>query len=172
MASIKEAIEEVIEESYLLNLTTEEIRQDFEKFIETCFEVIKSNVRNPDSLAELNKELAREKTCILIDEFGGSEGGIPLYTDDSNKDVPSTGFAEKVARRKCLILKAIAESDPKLVRLIDEHRFSGEIPNRQDRKLIIQRDKGELRMLLLQIGYGVTVAVIILLMYLGLSLKP
>ena len=46
MASIKEAIEEVIEESYLLNLTKEEIRQDFEKFIETCFEVIKSNVRN------------------------------------------------------------------------------------------------------------------------------
>ena len=171
MANVKEAVEEVIEESYLLNLTTEEIRRDFEKFVETCFQVIKSNVRNPDSLAELNKELAREKTYVLIDEHGGSKG-LTHDTDDSNVNVPSTRFSEKVARRKCLILKAIAEIDPKLVRLIDEHRFSGEIPNQPDRDIRVRPDRGELRMMLLQIGYGVTVAVIILLMYLGLSLKP
>ena len=51
MANVKEAIEEVIEESYLLNLTAEEIRRDFEKFIETCFSVIKSNVRDRDAIA-------------------------------------------------------------------------------------------------------------------------
>ena len=56
MANVKEAIEEVIEESYLLNLTAEEIRRDFEKFIDTCFLVIKSHVQDRDTLAGLNKE--------------------------------------------------------------------------------------------------------------------
>ena len=171
MANVKEAIEEVIEESYLLNLTAEEIRRDFEKFIETCFAVIRSNVRDRESVAELNKELAREKTCILIAEHDGLKEASEM-SGDSGIRVPISGFAEKVARRKCLILKVIAEIDPKLVRLIDEHRFSGELPNEPVGTIKVRPDREQLRMLILQMGYGVTVAVIVLLMYLGLSLNP
>jgi hypothetical protein len=91
--------------------------------------------------------------------------------------VPISGFAEKVARRKCLILKAIAEIDPKLVRLIDEQRFGGDFPDESKRKIKNKNIKSninreQLRTHMLQIGYGVTVAVIVLLMYLGLSLNP
>ena len=171
MANVKEAIEEVIEESYLLNLTAEEIRRDFEKFIETCFLVIKSNVRDRDVIAELNKELAREKTCVLIEEHEGLKGTSEVAGDSSIR-ASTSRFAEKVARRKCFILKAIAEIDPKLVRLIDEHRFSGELLNESVGTIKNRPNREQLRMYILQIGYGVTVAVIILLMYLGLSLNP
>ena len=176
MANVKEAIEEVIEESYLLNLTAEEIRRDFEKFIDTCFLVIKSQVQDRDTLAGLNKELAREKTCVLIAEHDGVRETTET-SGGSDISVPISGFAEKVARRKCLILKAIAEIDPKLVRLIDEQRFGGDFPDESKRKIKNKNIKSsinreQLRTHMLQIGYGVTVAVIVLLMYLGLSLNP
>ncbi len=171
MANVKEAIEEVIEESYLLNLTAEEIRRDFEKFIETCFDVIRSNVQDRDTIAGLNKELAREKTCILIEEFGGLKETADA-SGDSNVSTPVSGFAEKVARRKCLVLKAIAEIDPKLVRLIDEQRFGGDFQDEPVRKIKKKPNREQLRMQMLQIGYCITVAVIVLLMFLGLSLNP
>ena len=66
MSKVKEAIEEMIEESYLLGLSEDEIRQDFKRFIDTCFHVVQENVKDRDVISQLAESLAREQTCILI----------------------------------------------------------------------------------------------------------
>ena len=58
----KDAIEEMIEESYLLGLSEEEILADFSRFIDTCYTVIQGNVKSREALSRLAENLAREKT--------------------------------------------------------------------------------------------------------------
>jgi len=173
MSSVKEAIEEIIEESYLLGLSEDEIRQDFKRFIDTCFTVIQSHVKNREVISGLTEDLTREKTCILIADHAG-EGDSEVSVDgveDVGEGVQEA-FAEKVARRKRLILKAIADYDPQLVRLIDEQRFQGDV--RVERKLRIKkrRDWEQHRILFLKLGYATTVVLITLLIYLGLIQNP
>ena len=60
MSRVKEAIEEAIEESYLRGLSDEEIRSDFKRFIDTCFSVLKSNVKDRESISALTEELAAD----------------------------------------------------------------------------------------------------------------
>ena len=82
MSSVKDAIDEMIEESYLLGLSEEEIRRDFLRFIDTCYQVIHANLKDGALISSLTEDLAREKTCILIadrasqtDADGGHEMG-------------------------------------------------------------------------------------------------
>ena len=127
MSRVKEAIEEVIEESYLRGLSDKEIRSDFKRFIDTCFSVLQSNVKDRESIGTLTEELAREKACILIaDHALDSQGDAAVAGTSGVSGETQEVFAEKVARRKRLILKAIAEYDPDLVRLIDAQRFQGD----------------------------------------------
>ena len=87
---------------------------------------------------------------------------------------PEEAFAEKVARRKRTILKAIADYDPQLVRLIDEQRFQGEITEvvRPKFKLHTGHNWEHHRQLLLKFGYVTTVVLIVLLIYLGFIQSP
>ena len=124
MPNVKEAINELIEESYLMGLSEREIRQDFEHFLETCFAVIHDNVKDREAITGLSENLAREKTVILIADHSEAGGESEIGAGDAGKN-SSEVFAEKVARRKRLILKIIAQYDPNLVRLIDEQRFQG-----------------------------------------------
>ena len=83
-------------------------------------------------------------------------------------------FAERVAHRKRMILKTIADYDPQLVRLIDEQRFQGEIKEvvRPKFKLRTGYNWEHPRQLLLKFGYATTVVLIILLIYLGFIQSP
>ena len=71
MSRVKDAIEEMIEESYLVGLSDDEIRTDFSHFIDTCFGVLQRNVRDRAAISGLAEDLAREKTCILIADRTG-----------------------------------------------------------------------------------------------------
>ena len=173
MANVKDAIEEMIEESYLLGLSEDEIREDFKRFIDTCYTVIEANVKNREAISGLAEGLAREKTCILIadhlDEYEDSFTG-----EASEVKEVQDAFTEKVARRKRMILKAIADYDPQLVRLIDEERFQGEIKEVVRPKFKRRRSYNweDHRQLLLKVGYGTTVLLIVLFIYLGYVLDP
>lgn len=173
MANVKDAIEEIIEESYLLGLSEAEIREDFKRFIDTCYTIIESNVKNREAISGLAEDLAREKTCILIADHSDGEEAV---FDEEGGEVKNAqvAFAEKVARRKRMILKAIADYDPQLVRLIDEQRFQGEIKEvvRPKFKLKQSYNWEQHRQLLLKLGYGTTVVLIILLIYLGFIQNP
>lgn len=173
MSRVKEAIEEAIEESYLRGLSDEEIRSDFKRFIDTCFSVLKSNVKDRESISALTEELAREKTCILIADHAHESQGDTAVADASGVDDESQeGFAEKVARRKRSILKAIADYDPNLVRLIDAQRFQGDGSQEPTVPIKKVRNWEQHRLLFLKWGYAATVALIVLLIYLGIDQGP
>lgn len=173
MSDVKEAIEAIIEESYLLGLSEEEIRNDFKSFIDTCYGVIETNVTDRKAVNGLAESLAREKTCTLISER--SAGTEARGTPPDGEASVETGepFAERVAQRKRLILKTIAEYDPKLVRLIDEERFQGDYKEVTPRRIKIKREGNweRAKFLLLKFGYATTIAVIVLLIYLSFLQK-
>ena len=174
MTRVKEAIEEMIEESYLLGLTEQQIRADFKRFIDTCYAVIEENVQDREAVTDLTEDLAREQTVILIaDRAEGSE--LPLKEKSTAKS-PEEEFSERAARRKRQILRIIAEFDPQLVRLIDEHRFQGELDMEPASGALTRRsswrfswrpDWQRIRLQLLKVGYATTIGIIVLLIYLG-----
>lgn len=176
MSKVREAVEEVIEESYLLGLSEPEIREDFRRFIDTCYSVIHKNVRDRDVVSGLAENLAREQTCILIaDRTEARSKQIDITTPAEGVKAPDEEFPEKVARRKRQILRVIAECDPQLVRLIDAERFQAEAE--QPRRLALRRPAWQpnwqhLRLQLLKVGYATTVAIIIVLIWLGFTNNP
>ena len=185
---VKEAIEEMIEESYLLGLSEQEIRKDFKRFIDACYAVVQENVKDRSIVSGLAENLAREQTVILIaDRAEASGADVPASDlDESAEDEDSDevdrnraatqGFSEKVARRKRQILRIIAKYDPQLVRLIDEQRFQGDGGGDEPPRHSIcppswrgfwKLDGAQLRLQLLKIGYAMTIGVIVLLVWLG-----
>jgi len=175
MSSVKEAIEEMIEETYLLGLSEDEIRRDFSRFIDTCYSVIHAHIRDRGVISGLAEDLARERTCILIAdrtranepraaEPGGAAGAVREPAEPAEET-----FAERVAHRKRSILRAIAAHDPRLVRLIDEQRFQVDLDEPERPRFRLRRlpSLDRYRMLLLKAGYAATVVLIILLIYLG-----
>ena len=119
MTKVKEAIEEVIEESYLLGLSEPEIRRDFKRCIDTCYGVSHDNVKDRDVETGLGESLAREQTFILIADRDDSSEDVAVGQEAGKEQATLEEFSEKVARRKRQILRIIAKFDPKLVRLID-----------------------------------------------------
>lgn len=176
MSRVKEAVDVLIEESYLLGLSEEEIRQDFKRFIESCYAVIETEVKDRSIITGLAENLAREKTCILIADRTemGADVEIQEQEEDDKSEIDS--FAERVAHRKRMILKTIADYDPQLVRLIDEHRFQSNYVEDEEGRSKVQLGRGQnwdqLRLILLKVGYASTVALIIVLIYLGFIQKP
>ena len=179
-SKVKEAIEEMIEESYLLGLSEEEIRQDFKRFIDACYTVVQQNVKDRAVVSGLAESLAREQTVLLIAdraETPAAEPAVGEVDDELAEGVASQEFSEKVARRKRQILRTIAQYDPQLVRLIDAQRFQGEAeePARpalarrvaKTRRPRRQLDWAQVRLQLLKLGYATTIAVIVLLVWLG-----
>lgn len=186
MSKVKEAIEEMIEESYLLGLSEQEIRKDFERFIEACYAVIQENVKDRSVVSGLAENLAREQTVLLIADRAEAPG-IDITVGDTTEDdvaAATQEFSEKVARRKRQILRTIAQYDPQLVRLIDAHRFQGEgeEPSRpafprprrarnfrnwnfRNRRV----DWSQVRLQMLKVGYAMTIAFIIALIWLGFT---
>ena len=187
----KEAIEEMIEESYLLGLSEQEIRKDFKRFIDACYVVIQENVKDRSVVSGLAENLAREQTVILIADRAEAAGpDVTLddlqesapeeETDEQTARAATREFSEKVARRKRQILRTIAQYDPQLVRLIDAHRFQGESdepsrapfprPSRRSWRSRARRvDWTKVRLQLLKVGYATTIALIIVLIWLGFT---
>ena len=173
MSDVKEAIEAIIEESYLLGLSEEEICNDFKSFIDTCYGVIETNVVDRKVINGLAESLAREKTCALISERSAGPEPRTMSTEGQEQLESGELFAERVAQRKRLILKTIAEYDPKLVRLIDQERFQGEYKEVKPRRIKI-KDHGNwerAKFLLLKCGYATTIALIVLLIYMSFIQK-
>ncbi len=162
MADVKDAIEEMIEESYLLGLSEDEILADFSRFIDTCYTVIQDNVKSREALSRLAENLAREKTSTRSADHSTALGKVAA------KDA-QRACAEKAARRKRMVLKAIADYDPHLVRLINEQRFQVDLKEvRPKFKAGPGCDWERCGQLLLKAGFTTVIALILLLLYLRL----
>ena len=166
MADVKDAIEEMIEESYLLGLSEEEILADFSRFIDTCYTVIQGNVKSREALSRLAENLAREKTSTRSPDLPSDIGEGEVPAKDAQR-----ACAEKAARRKRMVLKAIADYDPHLVRLINEQRFQVDLQEEVARpkfKARRGRDWERYGQLLLQVGCITVIALVLFLIYLRL----
>lgn len=161
MADVKDAIEEMIEESYLLGLSEEEILADFSRFIDTCYTVIEDNVKSREALSRLAENLAREKTNTRDADLA-----VPL-AQVAAQDAQRV-CAEKAARRKRMVLKAIADYDPHLVRLINEQRFQVDLREVHKRKVRPSLDWERCGQLALQASITAVIALTLLLIYLRL----
>ena len=179
MTKVQEAIEEIIEESYLLGLSEKEIREDFKQFIDTCYNVIHHNIKDRGVVSNLAENLAREQTVILIADrnAGLPQAGLKETSgNESTKSQTADDFCEKVARRKRQILRTLAKYDPDLVRIIDEHRFQGENDEpvrpafrRKHRRINWKINWSDLRVQMLKVGYAATVGLIVLLIWYSLT---
>ena len=168
MADINESINEMIEESYLLGLSEGEIREDLDRFLEICGKVIRENVQDRGMLERLSEKLARTRALSLIEDRHDSGQG-DLLPDTSGERAAQDRFAEKVARNKRLILRAIRECDPRLEALIEKERFPSpaEKPEAQP-GLVPSKPRGGARDLVLKTCYAVTLLFMLLLVYLVL----
>ena len=158
MQKIRDMVQEAIEESYLLGMTEEEIWADLTRFVELCNRVIREHVRNGKALNELASKLSLVKQDVLTNASSSSKREDLIRPDGRPKSYLEL-LAEKAARNKRLVLKAIEECDPHLVQLIQAQRFLKKEDARPPRRT-------GWRVILLRVGYGLLALCIALLLYL------
>ena len=173
MANIRESINEMIEESYLLGLTENEIKEDLDNFVEICGKVIHENVHGRKQMQKLTEKLARARALSLIEDHGEStlpDGEDRFPIEETAVQSSKERFAEKVARNKRLILRTIRECDPKLEQLIEQERYPGQSTEYISQSLPIDQPpfKSRAKDLFLKTCYVVTLLFILLLVYLVL----
>jgi hypothetical protein len=170
MPDIRESIDEMIEESYLLGLSESEIRADLDRFVEICGRVVYEHIRDRKQMQQLTEKLARARALSLIEDRQDDE----LRTSEPEDEEPVVRsardrFVERVARNKRLILKAIRECDPRLEGLIDQARFPATGKRlTPDDPPAEPRPKAKARDLFLKTCYAVVLLAVLLLIYLML----
>ncbi|MBT3604898.1 MAG: hypothetical protein HN521_17705 [Candidatus Latescibacteria bacterium] len=160
-----EYIEEAIEESYLIGLNEEEIRTNLNQFIDTCGQVIREHMHDKQQMQMLAEKLARARALSLIeDRQDGEWDEIQPVSDQPN-------LAERVARNKRLILRAISESDPRLIEKIEKARFPKDqqkTPDANQQAWTGTTTTNKTSHLLVKIGSLAAILIILLIIYLSL----
>lgn len=160
-----EHIEEAIEESYLIGLNEDEIRTNLNQFIDTCGQVIRAHMHDKQQMQMLAEKLARARALSLIEDRQDGEWNEiqPVSAQPS--------LAERVARNKRLILRAISECDPKLIEKIEKARF----PKKQEKEPDPRQQAwtgaattNKTNRLLVKVGSLVAIIIILLIIYLSL----
>ena len=165
-----EYIEEIIEESYLLGLSESDIRSNLDRFVETCGRVIRANVHNKKQMHALAEKLARARALSLIEDQQEGDGTEDLFPKDNPLKSPREQLAEKVARNKRLILRAIGGCDPKLVDLIEKERFPRQTQDPLPPMAMPIAPSGQrtFKDLVLKVSYVVALVFVLLIIYLVL----
>ncbi|MBI4531574.1 MAG: hypothetical protein HY709_08625 [Candidatus Latescibacteria bacterium] len=166
MTEVHEAIEEVIEESYLLGLTESEIREDIGRFVETCWKVIRKHVKDKRLMNELAERLEEARASVLIADQIESTGKGGMLKSDGTPKTHQELIAERAARNKRRLLRAIRECDPKLVELIEKERYR-HVRSQHEGEFILPsgRRPHTMRLLILKGCYIVTILFMLLLIY-------
>lgn len=168
MPDIRESIDEMIEESYLLGLSESEIRADLDRFVEICGRVIHNNIHDRKQMQVLAEKLARARTLELIEERREDEEDQPPAVEGTVKSSRQR-FARRVARNKRLILRTMRDCDPKLERLIEQERFPGGSERELRAELPVKvESRSRFKVLLLKTCYVSTLLLVLLLVYLVL----
>jgi len=166
MQKVQDAIEELIETSYLLGMSEQEIREDLGYFIGLCGKVLRAHVQNKKTMNELAAKLN-----VIKEEVFADGKVLPdrekMRRADGTMMSSTEWLAERAARNKRLILKAIEECDPRLVALIQKERFYGGASHPAlgvDGRYALRSRK--IKLLLLKIAYVIAVVCVFLLAYL------
>ncbi len=167
MPEASETIDQLIEESYLLGLSEEEIRADLDRFVEVCGKVIRQHVHDRKQMQELAQKLARTRALSLIEDQQDDDD-LPIEDQGEDRSARER-FAEKVARNKCLILKTIRDCNPQLEELIEKERYPSLIQDSEG-PLPFNSGSGKTtaRDMFFKVFYVVTLLFVLLLVYLVL----
>lgn len=161
MAEIKEAIETMIQESYLLGLSEPEIVEDLQRFVRRCVDVIGQNVKDKRAAEQLKAKLKFIGTRALVPNTTGEN----VFKTDGTMKTSRELLAEQAARHKRLMLKMIGEYDPKLVRAIERERYH-RIPKSQIRSG--RRMRARTKLLILRVCYLILVVFLLILIYIAI----
>tara|TARA_B100001964_G_C14031887_1_gene508660 strand:- start:162 stop:692 length:531 start_codon:yes stop_codon:yes gene_type:complete len=171
MPSTNQRIDQLIEESYLLSLSEEEIRSDLDRFVEVCGKVIRENVHDRKQMQELAQKLARARALSLIEDHHEDDDELsiaePFEIEDESRS-PKEIFAEKVARNKCLILKTIRDCSPGLEDLIDKERYPALADESESPLPLSTGTRQSPKDTVFKVFYVVTLLFVLLLVYLVL----
>jgi hypothetical protein len=160
-----EHIEEAIEESYLIGLNEDEIRTNLNQFIDTCGQVIREHMHDKQQMQMLAEKLARARALSLIEDRQDGEW------DEIQPVSAQPNLAERVARNKRVILRAISECDPKLIDKIEKARFPKDqqkAPDAGQQAWTGAVSPNKTRSLLVKIGSLAAILIILLIIYLSL----
>ena len=158
-----EYIEEAIEESYLIGLNEQEIRANLNQFIDTCGHVIREHMHDKQQMQMLAEKLARARALSLIEDRQDGEW------NEIQPVTPQPNLAERVARNKRLILRAISECEPQLVEKIEKARFHKDQQKIPDiNSWTGTTGSNKTHHLLFKIGTLTAILIILLLIYLSL----
>lgn len=119
MNQTRDAVEELIEESYLLSLSGEEIRRDLNRFAEVCGWVIVENIKDKRKLDMLTRKLAMVRVSSLISSKAANLNILGIFKSDGTVRSPTERWAKTIARNKRLILKTIEQCEPQLIPIIE-----------------------------------------------------
>ena len=176
MQKVRDAIEELIETSYLLGKSEQEIREDLAHFVGLCRKTLSTHVQDKQKMNVLAAKLNRIKEEVLADRTMLPNQAERVWADGTAMSA-TEWLAERTARNKRLMLKAIGECDPQLVALIQKERF-GEAAHSfdaaQDRRPIIADARNTLRtnkrkLLFLKIAYVIAAIGVFLLVALTIQ---
>ena len=159
MAEIKEAIETLIEESYLLGLSEPEIAVDLQRFFRCCVSVIRRTVKDKKAIDQLEAKLKLISTRVGMPQ---TDDDSVLKTDGTVK-TPQELFAEQAARHKRLMVRVLGEYDPKLIGEVERERYrrTPKPPSRSKRRVGSQK----MKLLVLRVCYLVLIAFLLILIY-------
>jgi len=117
--STKDMVDELIEESYLLSLTEEQIWEDLRRFVATCERAIRERVHDERALDKLLSYLRSLKKQAYHEVMAKAGALKP----DGSRKTRRELLAEQAAKNKRMVLKAIRECDPDLAADIEQSRY-------------------------------------------------
>jgi hypothetical protein len=104
---IKQHIEDLIEESYILSLSDHEMREYFRDFIDACDHILRTYISIHDDIKTVRIKMALLKAHLLVEQPSGLSGGFILQREGT-EDCSVTGhdlFARQIITTKRVILR-------------------------------------------------------------------
>lgn len=128
MHPVKDAVEELIEESYLLTLSEEEICWDLDRFSHLCEKIVTQSIHDTGRRKQLLQRLVSLKTASPFSALGSSSLFSLLFRKRKHNRTSKQEFVKRVARVKRTMIKTIERFEPQLIPLIERDLAHRSIP--------------------------------------------
>lgn len=119
MQTVKDTIETLIEESYLLTLSEERLDEELDQFIHTCKTIIRENVRDIVRRRRLLRRITSIHATMLKSDKDSQHIHRILFGKRGRKHLKWEEKVKRVTGIKRAIIRGIEEDEPQLVYFIE-----------------------------------------------------
>lgn len=120
MDHVKDAVEDLIEETYLLSLSDEELDREVSRFAEVCGWVIMRYVKDKNKLNLLTQRLAMVRLTSLIANKVAELDLPGIFQSEGVAKSARERRVKAIIQNKRLILRTIGKYEPQLIPFIEE----------------------------------------------------